>query len=206
MKALKKFLVLPLIFVCLYSYTQTNKNIDPTKFNMQIENGKVKMNRNYVNFGTMSNLDVKTDTIIAYNTTQEEITLKFNGVPKFVTISMEPKTLKPLKTASIIVKYDATKNKSNEDKQVWGRTNNRVQIEVNGNTDNSRRNLMTVAANIQEDFSKYTPKQLKNAPKIEFESKEYNYGTVTQGEVVKHDFIFKNTGKNDLEIRSVKAG
>ncbi|GAB4284279.1 MAG: hypothetical protein Kow0068_09330 [Marinilabiliales bacterium] len=201
-------IIIGILLLCgTLSYSQTNKKIDPTKFNMQLENGKVKMNRNYVNFGTISNTDVKTDTIIVYNTTEsEDITMKFNGVPKHVTIKMEPSTIKPKETANIIVTYDAAKNVTGENKQVWGRTNNRIQIEVNGNTSNSPRNLMTIAANIQEDFSKYTPKQLKNAPKIVFESKEYNYGKVKQGEVVKHDFVFTNTGKNDLEIRSVKAG
>ena len=40
---------------------------------------------------------------------------------------------------------------------------------------------------------------------IEWESLEYDYGTVKTGEVVKHTFRFKNTGDNPLVLTRVKA-
>jgi len=39
-----------------------------------------------------------------------------------------------------------------------------------------------------------------NLPVIEFESKEFDFGTIKQGEVVEYVVKFKNTGKADLYI------
>lgn len=41
-------------------------------------------------------------------------------------------------------------------------------------------------------------------PRVEFAALSYNFGRVKQGEVVRHDFVFKNTGTAVLEITSVK--
>lgn len=40
---------------------------------------------------------------------------------------------------------------------------------------------------------------------IDFEEKEYNFGTIAQGEKAEHEFKFKNTGKSDLIISDVNA-
>src|SRR5262245_11863352 len=44
------------------------------------------------------------------------------------------------------------------------------------------------------------------APKIVFATNIFDFGTVKQGEVVRHDFIFTNTGTATLEITQVKPG
>lgn len=41
-------------------------------------------------------------------------------------------------------------------------------------------------------------------PVIEFEAKEFDFGTIKQGEKVEHVFKFKNTGKNDLTVVEVR--
>jgi exosome complex RNA-binding protein Rrp4 len=42
-------------------------------------------------------------------------------------------------------------------------------------------------------------------PKIEFHTKEYDFGKVKAGEVVKYNFKFKNTGKKPLMIHQAFA-
>jgi hypothetical protein len=39
-----------------------------------------------------------------------------------------------------------------------------------------------------------------NLPEIKFEEEEYDFGKMTQGEKVSHDFYFKNTGSKNLII------
>src|SRR6266487_1118430 len=43
-------------------------------------------------------------------------------------------------------------------------------------------------------------------PKIQFDSTEHDFGKVESGVVVKHDFVFTNTGKATLEIGDVRPG
>lgn len=40
---------------------------------------------------------------------------------------------------------------------------------------------------------------------VEFDNQEFNYGSVTAGEVVSHKFTFKNTGDQPLTLTRVKA-
>ena len=43
------------------------------------------------------------------------------------------------------------------------------------------------------------------SPEIEFDQKEYDFGTITEGEKVEGIFKIKNVGKTDLVITSAKA-
>ena len=60
-----------------------------------------------------------------------------------------------------------------------------------------------VAAKVIEDFTTLSAEQLELAPKIKFDSKEFNFGTVKLGDVVEHSFFFTNLGKQELNIRNV---
>ena len=42
-------------------------------------------------------------------------------------------------------------------------------------------------------------------PVMTFEEKEFQFGTIKQGEVVEHDFTYKNTGDSDLIIVKMKG-
>lgn len=42
-------------------------------------------------------------------------------------------------------------------------------------------------------------------PVMTFEEKEFNFGTIKQGEVVEYDFKYKNTGESDLIIVKMKG-
>lgn len=44
-----------------------------------------------------------------------------------------------------------------------------------------------------------------NAPKMVFTENSYDFGQITEGEVVKHFFVFTNEGKSDLLISNAKA-
>ena len=43
-------------------------------------------------------------------------------------------------------------------------------------------------------------------PKIQFNERTFDFGTVYQNETLKHTFIFKNIGTGVLHIKKVKAG
>jgi hypothetical protein len=66
-------------------------------------------------------------------------------------------------------------------------------------------NMLAISANIDEDFSKLTPGQKLSAPKARLEEESFNFGTITPGQPVAHDFILKNEGKDPLIIRKVST-
>jgi hypothetical protein len=64
---------------------------------------------------------------------------------------------------------------------------------------------INVSMNVVEDFSKLTPEELANAPKIKFDKTTFNFTTAKQGDKVECTYNFTNEGKSDLIIRKVKA-
>ena len=59
----------------------------------------------------------------------------------------------------------------------------------------------------KDDVAKVEAKKEMAAkvPVMTFETKEFNFGTIKQGEVVEYDFKFKNTGESDLVIVKMKG-
>lgn len=59
----------------------------------------------------------------------------------------------------------------------------------------------------KDDEAKLVAKEelAAKVPVMTFESKEFNFGTINQGDVVEYDFKFKNTGESDLIIVKMKG-
>lgn len=173
-------------------------------FKYKMEDNKLKVEKTYFSLGTIYNNQNKTVTSEIYNDSNTPMEITFSGVPDYITINVTPVSIPAKTKAHVTLEYKTSENKTNQGKQNWGYQNNRIQLIVNGNTQNTR-NKLTIRANIQEDFKSMTAEQLKKGPMIEFENLTYNFGTVTQGDKIEHEFVFKNLGENDLEIRNVKS-
>ncbi len=63
--------------------------------------------------------------------------------------------------------------------------------------------LLAISGTSQEDFASLTPEKKLSAPKAKLVEESYNFGTVTPGQPVSHDFSLKNDGKDPLIIRKV---
>ena len=161
---------------------------------------KIRLSTNHLAFQNTVAGSIKTDTVKIVSISDEPVKISFSRVPKHITIKAIPETLKPKKEGLIVVTYDAGL------KDDWGFVIDRVPIVFNDQFDpKDRKSRLTISANIQEDFSKLSDAQKAKAPRIEFDDKTFNFGTITQGESVDHTFTFKNTGKSDLIIRKTKA-
>ena len=53
--------------------------------------------------------------------------------------------------------------------------------------------------------AKQPPKKERKRSKISFESKSWNFGDIRDGDIVNHDFKFKNLGNAPLEVKNVTA-
>lgn len=131
------------------------------------------------------------------NTTDQPLTPSFINVPAHVQIASVPATIKPGETGLIQANYDAAK------KNDWGFVSDQVYVIFDGVKKYTNR--ITISATIAEDFSKLSEAQLAAAPAISFDSKEFEFGVVTQQQRVEHDYIVTNTGSDKLIIRKVKA-
>ena len=57
-----------------------------------------------------------------------------------------------------------------------------------------------------ENSSVPEPPGHTSGPRIEFATDVFNFGKVSSGEVVRHDFVFTNVGNATLEIKDVRPG
>lgn len=160
--------------------------------------GTLNVKTNHLAFATISNTDIKTDSVPMANLTSSNLAITFKSVPDHIKIKAVPEVLKPNETGYIEVTYDATK------KNDWGFIMDKIIIVLNGDAGDNR-NWLSVSASINEDFSKLSEKELADAPKIVFESKVFNFGDIKQGEKASYQFKFKNEGKKDLIIRKTKS-
>ena len=58
---------------------------------------------------------------------------------------------------------------------------------------------------VKKEPKKETPKKKRKRSKISFEEKSWNFGELRDGDIVNHDFKFKNVGNAPLNIKNVTA-
>ena len=160
--------------------------------------GELNLEVNHITLLNVKNTEVRTDSASIANLTDKPLKIAFTNVPKHITVKAVPETLEPNKQGKIIVNYDATQRSD------WGFVMDKVIVSINGNT-NSNKNILSISATIEEDFSKYTKEQLETAPQLVFDETSYNFGSITEGEKVNHTFKFRNEGKTNLVIRKIST-
>jgi len=159
--------------------------------------GELRLQSSYKAFIRLINNDKQTDSLPMVNAGTKPLTVTFGFIPSHLTIKAVPQILKPGEKGNILITYDATK------KNDWGFVTDNFEVLLNG--EKVQNNLLTVSANIMEDFSNLTPSQLANAPAIYFENMVFDFGDIVAGTPVDHVYKFTNNGKSDLIIRKVKA-
>lgn len=147
-------------------------------------------------FNNIGPSEKATQTVEVVNSTDSPMKVDFIEVPSFISARIVPSTIPPKGKAQITLTYDAAA------KNDWGFVYDRFGIVIN---DKRLPGRLAVTANIQEDFSKLTEEQKKNAPKVEVDKAEYDFGTIKHGDKVTYDFVLRNTGKSDLVIRKTTA-
>ena len=159
--------------------------------------GELRLETNHFAFVRVYNDQVKKDTLKIYNSSDSNMEVSFNNVPKYVDLKVVPSVLKPGAKGYVLGTYDG------EIVNDWGFVSDRVQVLINGESGN--RQYLTISAKIEEDFSRLTEKELENAPKISFEDESFNFGKTASSDKIEHDFKFTNTGKSDLIIRKIRS-
>lgn len=162
-----------------------------------VQLGNLRLEAAQFNFGNANNTEIRTDTMKIYNEWKQPMTLKFSNLATYIKMKAMPEILKPGKEGLLIISYDVSQRND------FGYMYDRVMISTNDSVMPEKN--VNISLNIVEDFSKLTPEQLANAPKISFESTNFDFGTRKQNETINCAYKFTNNGKSDLIIRKVKA-
>ncbi len=158
---------------------------------------QIRLKSTHISFTRISPTETKTEEVEFINTSNEPVSISFERVPAYMTITSSPTTVKAGEKGKIVATYDASK------KNDWGFVYDQIFLTLNGEA--NYKNRISVNANIQENFNNWTEKEKENAAKITVDNKIYDFGTIKQGEKAKHTYSITNEGKSNLIIRKVKA-
>ncbi|MBK8807451.1 MAG: DUF1573 domain-containing protein [Bacteroidales bacterium] len=159
--------------------------------------GIIRTDKDRIDFNKIPYTDEVFDTMKLFNPTDSVLNISFEQVPSHIEIKAIPAQLAPAKEGIIVVKFNALL------KNDFGVVRDRIYVKYsNAETAQTR---LYVNAEIVDDFSKWTPEQIKNAPHIAFDKKEFVFDTLVQGNSISTKFTFSNTGKTDLIIRKTRA-
>lgn len=159
--------------------------------------GNLYFKTNHLAFQDVKDTEVKTDTFKLYNNGPKPINIKFNELPAFMKAEIKDVVMQPDMESYIVITYDA---KARAD---FGYVFDKFFLSTD-DTDQPEKLLYT-SANIVQDFSWMTEKDIKKAPHVAFDTTTFNFGTVKEGTNVEYSFIFRNTGKSLLKILKTKA-
>lgn len=205
MKYMKTAVLFLTIFFSLGLNAQVSIKSKPYKNKMT--NGLINIEKTYFNYKSQTTKERKTEEIKYYNNSNDTIELYFRNNNKYISLNVNPAKLPPKKEGLIEFEYNPSKRLNSKGDIILGKDYKKIPILIKGHEKkrNSHTDMLILRTFIEEDFSHLSKKELKRAAKIKFDTLIYNFGIVPAGSSIKHDFVFKNTGKEDLEIRYAKG-
>ena len=161
------------------------------------EIGPLRAKTNNLALGSVKEKQVKKDSIEVINNSDQPVQLSFKTPPPHLSAVFKPAKLAPKQKGYVVITFDANKI------QTYGLVQHRIYLNVDGQDD--YRNSFAVTATLEEDFSKLSAEELKNAPIVSYDSDAFDFGDIKPNAKNEHVFNLKNTGKMDLIIRDVKS-
>ncbi|HBL76897.1 MAG TPA: DUF1573 domain-containing protein [Prolixibacteraceae bacterium] len=159
--------------------------------------GPLRVKTNNIAFTKQTEIETKTEQLELVNDTENDVKVELKETPPHIKVSISESVIKPKGKAILTLSYDASK------KKMYGFIMESIYLNIDGSSD--YRNRIAVSTTVEEDFSALSPEDLKNAPVVEFDSKDFDFGDIKQGSKVQHTFSLKNAGKRDLIIRRVST-
>jgi hypothetical protein len=161
--------------------------------------GGLRVKYRTFNVGKVYDNKPATKEFTVYNQSAAAITFTPEIIsPEYITIDFNPQTIEPKQRGKIIITYDG------QQRNDLGFMSDNVVFNTDEEGADARKTF-SVYADINEYFAPLTPEQAAAAPQLLIEEKVHDFGKVEQGASVSANFILKNNGKSDLNIRKTHA-
>ncbi len=174
---------------------RSSKYRDPNSY-YPGEFGYLVLSKLNLNLGNSKKVNIKLDSILVANDGYNEINIKSAyNLPSFIEIVNLPMVLKPKE--SNVLRFNVN--------PIGLDTVGRVQGTINLRTNDKfyPKKQITYAIDFEDDYSSYSRKQLKKAPKIAYMATTINLGNMKSGEKKSKPFSITNKGKTTLLIKRV---
>jgi hypothetical protein len=158
--------------------------------------GKLNLVRATALLGDVNKSHLKVEMLNAYNTTTDYITPTVTNLPAWLTVTCTPSPLAPGEQMSFnfMVHPDRT--------DLYGQVADTIYV-VPDSREPDVRFALPVIANIVEDFSKLTDKEIAQSPQATLLSERADLGKVKRGTELRATYQLRNDGKSPLLVRRV---
>jgi hypothetical protein len=161
------------------------------------EIGPLRAKTNHIAFTSIKEKTVRKDSTEIINNSDQPVQLSFKTPPPHLSAVFKPAKLAPKQKGYLVVTFDANQI------QAIGFVMHRIYLNVDGQDD--YKNSIAVSTTLEEDFSKLSAEDLKNAPVVSYDMETFDFGDIKPGTKSEHIFNLKNSGKMNLIIRDVKS-
>lgn len=170
----------------------------PSAADYPVTNGNLKMRVSSFNMGRVLIKDEYAMREFAVMNNGAD-TITFTGKfvsPSYIKVDVQPRVLLPGQKGVIRVSYNGAVKKR------YGFQSDNVEIETNDKLKPVK--SFSVYATLEDYFPEMSPAELAKAPQLTLESYELDLGNISAGSAGEKLVVFTNTGKKELELRSIQ--
>lgn len=167
--------------------------------NYPVKMGELSLKSKEVNFGKINDHSTKTYEIEYANQTDHEITVALvpaKGQERFLDAVVTLANVKANETGKVQIAL------TTENANIYGPIEGSFLVVVNSKQIEGETYTIVVRADVEEDFSKLTPEDHRNAPILDVAA-TINMGNIAAGKVGKRTISLTNVGADPLKIRRV---
>ena len=147
-------------------------------------------------FDVYPNRTNRTRTLQFYNESDEPIQLTFRNNSKNIFLDPQPEIIQPKQEGKVLITFLTAKVKD------WGLHQETFEVLVKGKETKMKNNVITVTADIWEDFSEMSRKERDQAGEIEINDTQITFAKGVKTKQIK-TVVINNTGKSKLTIRKI---
>lgn len=164
--------------------------------NYPVKCGVFNLKNTVVNYGDITAGHVKNKFVEGYNLSSDSIRPRIAGLPPYIDANIAPEVVGPGVQFIISLFFNASRATD-----VYGLTENTVAVTADNDDEPCR---LTLIATVNEDFSRLTPQQRTDAPRIAMSSSVIDMNKILRGEKPKANVSIENFGKDPLMIRKIQ--
>lgn len=152
-------------------------------------------------FGETKKGAMPSSSTTAYNTGNDTIVLSFDNNTSHITCNAVPDTIAPGSISTLSFFFNTLRT------PVWGINDNYITVAATPlhSTKSPTEVKINLVANVVEDFSKLTSKELAEAPVCQVDESKVLIADIERGQSRCATVTVKNTGKSNLVIRRVMS-
>lgn len=155
--------------------------------------GSVGVKSKVLSLGQIEQGMARNEAVEVANLSGKEVVLSFADLTP--GLKLEPSKVKIPAKGKVSVTYIV--DTRSVGKKLWGKSLFSAKVLVNGQP---QKGELTVETLIKENFSSYTPEQMKAGALPKFVTSSSSFGKCRSGEVKKLSFTFTNMGKETMKI------